>query len=358
MANGYRLRELKVEVTRECPLECLHCSSNGALLASERLDPHKVVGLIEEFAEMGGETLAISGGEPLVYKDLPLILKVCRTLDIQPDFYTSGVCTNGRPLSPISEDTLELLSQSGARVIFSLHGAHATTHDALTQVVGSFDTTLVSVERTIEAEIPTEVHIVPTAMNFREIGGIARLVASVGVKRVSWLRFVPQGRGQLNRDILQLTKEQLMQLGETKVRLQQKYQEVKIRTGAPFNILCPDCPSPCTAGMSVLVIRPDGRALPCDAFKRFEMQDEFGNVLNHSLSEVWRKSYLLNALRQIQELKSDSSCASCPQYECCRSGCLAQKAIAVGRLTDGKDPDCLLNSGEVESGRVEAISVC
>ena len=358
MANGYRLRELKVEVTRECPLECLHCSSNGAPLASERLHPNKMVSLIEEFAEMGGEALAISGGEPLVYENLPLILKACRRINIRPDLYTTGIRRNGCPISPIAEDTIELLNQSCARVIFSLHGAQAKTHDTLTQRIGSFDTTLVSIERTIQAKIPTEVHIVPTAMNLEEIGGITKLVTSVGIKRISWLRFVPQGRGYLYKDALQLTKQQVMYLDEIKDRLQQRYKEVKIRTGAPFNILCPDLPLPCTAGLSTLIIRPDGRALPCDAFKRFEVRDDFGSILNHSLSDVWYKSYLLNAVRQIQELKSDSSCASCLKYERCRSGCLAQKAIAAGRLMDGKDPDCLLNSAEVKHGRVEAISVC
>jgi radical SAM protein with 4Fe4S-binding SPASM domain len=158
--------------------------------------------------------------------------------------------------------------------------------------------------------------------------------------------------------MLQLSKEQLMQLAEIKVQLQQECQEVKIRTGAPFNILWPECPSPCTAGLSVLVIRPDGRVVPCDAFKQFTISDRFDNILDRSLSEVWEKSELLIEVRKIRESEEDSHCTSCPAYLHCKSGCLAQKAIVAGRLTKGKDPGCLLDRVEVEGGKVKAVAIC
>ena len=358
MANGYHLRELKIEVNRECPLHCLHCSSNGGPHASEKLDASKVTDLIREFVFMGGGALAISGGEPLVYKDLPLILGVCRNLGIHPDFYTSGICPSGSCLSPISEDKLELLGQTCAKVIFSLHGACAKTHDKLTQVVGSFDVTIKAIELTLTAGISTEIHIVPTAINFGEIADMVRLLASMGIKKVSWLRFVPQGRGERNRGLLQLSREQLRQLAYEKNELQKRFSAVRIRTGSPFNILCPQSPSPCIAGLQVLTIRPNGYAVPCDAFKQFVRPYRFNNVLYYSLSEVWRKSEFLTGVRRIQELGHNSPCVSCPAYPRCKSGCLAQKAIAAGRLTNGKDPDCLLEHAEVDSGEIKKVAVC
>lgn len=357
MAKSYCLRELKIEVNKECPLRCLHCSSNGTPQAREKLNPSKVVDLIREFADMGGKMLAISGGEPLVYKDLPLILNVCRTLHIRPNLYTTGICSNGHSLSPISEDTLELLSQSRAKVIFSLHGAYAKSHDALTQVEGSFDTTLKAMQRTLAAGILAEVHVVPTAINFGELVDMVELLANMSIERVSWLRFVPQGRGEVNRDLLQLSKDQLRQLAHIRVKLPHIYPKVQIRTGAPFNILLPQSPTLCAAGLSVLTILPDGRAAPCDAFKQFRVLDRFGNILDHSLREVWEKSEFLNAVRRIQECSHSSCCASCSAYSRCNSGCLAQKAIAAGRLISGKDPECLLEGAEVESGEIEAVAV-
>ena len=358
MKTRYNIRELKIEVNRNCPLKCLHCSSNGMPNAPEELPPEKVRELIREFAYLGGEQLCISGGEPLCYEGLPTIIDACRRNNIETAIYTTGISYNGRSLQPISDRMVALLSESGVKFIFSLHGARAKTHDTLTQVQGSFNTTMIAMEQAINTGALVEVHVVPTAINFKEIADTTKLLASMNIHKVSWLRFVPQGRGQLNRDALQLSREQLRQLAKKKIELQQMYQMITIRTGSPFNILCPQFAVPCEAGLSVLTIRPDGCIAPCDAFKQFRTKDSFGNVLFHSLSEVWEKSYLLNQVRKIHESRLTSSCASCPLYAQCNSGCLAQKAIAAGRVTDGKDPECLLNGVEMRCGGVEAISVC
>jgi len=356
--NSYRIKELKIEVNRNCPLKCLHCSSNGMPNAPEQLSPEKVCELIREFAYLGGEQLCISGGEPLCYEGLPTIIDTCRRTNIGTAIYTIGISSNSRSLQPISDRMVALLSESGVKFIFSLHGAQAKTHDMLTQVRGSFKTTMIAMERAINAGARVEVHVVPTAINFKEIADITKLLASMNIHKVSWLRFVPQGRGQLNRGALQLSREQLRQLAKKKIELQQMYQTITIRTGAPFNILCPQKATACEAGLSVLTIRPDGRAMPCDAFKQFKTKDDYGNILYHSLSEVWEKSHFLNEVRKIHESRLTSSCASCLLYAQCNSGCLAQRAVAAGRLVDGRDPECLLNGVELRCGGVEAISVC
>ena len=357
MRDTYQIKELKIEVNRNCPLKCLHCSSNGMPNAPEELSPEKVCELIREFAYLGGEQLCISGGEPLCYEGLPAIIDVCRRTDIETAIYTTGISSDGSSLRPISDRVLALLCESDIKIILSLHGARAKTHDTLTQNEGSFNTTMIAMERAINAGAQVEVHVVPTALNFREIANITKLLASMNIHKVSWLRFVPQGRGQLNRNALQLSKEQLSQLAKKKIELQQMYQTIQIRTGAPFNILCRQLATPCEAGLSVLAIRPDGCAVPCDAFKQFRTKDDFGNILYHSLAEVWEKSYLLNEVRKIHEIRLTSSCTSCPLYARCNSGCLAQRAIAAGSLTDGKDPDCLLNGVEMRCGEIEAIPV-
>lgn len=74
MTKGYRLQELKIDGNRKGSLMYLYCSSNGA--------PPELTDLIHEFADIGGETLAISGCKPLVYKNLSLIPNVYFTLEI------------------------------------------------------------------------------------------------------------------------------------------------------------------------------------------------------------------------------------------------------------------------------------
>jgi len=357
MAEGYLLRELKIEVTRECPLRCLHCSSNGAPNAPEKLAPDRVCEIIKDFAELGGKALAISGGEPLVYKELPLILAACRDARLKPQVYTTGIASYEACLSPIPKNILGLLRECEAKIIFSIHGANAETHDTLTQVTGSFDTTMASLKLALDYGFCAEVHIVPTSTNLSEIADMVGSLHSMGVRKVSWLRFVPQGRGETYRRQLQLSRDHLRHLKIIKRDLQKTYPDMKIRTGSPFNILCPQYPAECVAATSEMAIRPDGYAVPCDAFKQFVGDYKYSNVLEYSLTEVWEKSELFNEVRQLKELRHNSTCQSCLAYEKCHSGCIAQKSIAAGRITNGRDPDCLIERAEVENEEIKAVTV-
>lgn len=354
----YRLLELKVEVNRSCPLNCLHCSSNACPKAPERLDLRKIKELLSEFVYLGGERLCISGGEPLYYEELADLIDSCRGTNLKVSLYTTGITPNGGSLKPMSERVATFLADRYVKVVFSLHGACAKTHDTLTQVQGSFDSTITAIERAIEAGISAEVHVVPTVLNFRELTDIIKLIDSYNIKKVSWLRFVPQGRGFFNRHLLQLSSKQLGELGQKKLQLQEDHPNLVIRTGAPFNVLCAQVPARCEAGLSVLTINPDGSVSPCDAFKRFRIDDDFGNILNHSLSEVWLKSRFLNAVRSIHESRLNSDCISCTLYSRCNSGCLAQKAIASGMINNGRDPDCRLDGLGVVRDEIKAITVC
>lgn len=354
---SYRLRELKIEVNRDCPLHCLHCSSNGVPYAPECLDPSKISELIKEFAALGGEKVCFSGGEPLCFDGLPSALRAAQSENLDISLYTTGIVRSGRTLQPLSEKLAACLAEHGVKAVFSIHGACPETHEKLTGVKGSFDGTVAAIERVICAGVKPELHVVPTAVNFHELAAITELANSLGIARVSWLRFVPQGRGLNNRSALQLSTEQLQKLVTRKDELRQVYPDVAIRTGAPFNILCPDISASCEAGKSILTIGPDGTASPCDAFKRFGARDDVGNVLQHSLAEVWEKSLFLNAVRTLNESGRNSSCEACRLYSRCGSGCLAQKAIAAGMLAQGRDPDCPLRAVEVFSDEFQAVAV-
>jgi radical SAM protein with 4Fe4S-binding SPASM domain len=357
MGDISSLRELKVEINRACPLNCLHCSSDGAAGAPEQLDFETLSRLLREFANMGGEDVCISGGEPLLYPDLAEVIKDCRKLNVRASLYTSGVMFDNGLIKVISDEMINLLVANDVKVIFSIHGALERTHEALTRTRGSFDVTISAMEKALKANLVVETHIVPTALNFGELGSTIRLVSSLGIHKVSLLRFVPQGRGRLNSALLQLNEDQMRQLGQKIAELRQALPMTTIRTGAPYNILCPQKPAKCEAGISVLTVRPSGDIAPCDAFKRFVVLDDYDNIARKSLSEVWQKSLFINSIRSIKKLGSDSSCTACPIHDRCNSGCLAQKAISCGSLSNGRDPGCPLQRAYTKDAKQEAILV-
>ncbi len=355
--NNFRLRELKLELNRNCPLYCIHCSSNGMPGAPEELGFTEITKLLNEFVLLGGEKLSISGGEPLCHPSISDVIESSLSLGLETSIYSTGIINPLGQLTSISDDLVRVIAENHIKFIFSIHGSSAETHDHVTQREGSFDATLVSINKLKHAGAIVEAHIVPTNINIDELPELTNLLVSLGIPKVSWLRFVPQGRGETNKPILSLTKQQLYNLTNLKKELALLYPNIEIRTGAPFNILCPEEPVGCSAGINILTIRPDGYAAPCDAFKQFMYDDPFSNILNFSLAEVWHHSNLLNTVRRIQELSPSSSCSSCSQYSRCKSGCIAQKAVAAGMLIDGKDPECLLKGVEVDSEQFERVSV-
>ncbi len=355
--NGYRLQELKVEVSQNCPLDCIHCSSNSSPSAKEHLDCNSLLSVINQFAYLGGEKLCISGGEPLRYKELEVLIKACTQKNINTTIYTTGIINNNGSMDIIPYRTAALLAQHNVKVIFSLLGASDIIHDYITRIPGSFKATLNAIEKVLSLGIEIEIHFVPMAINFCEIADVASLASSFNINKISWLRFVPQGRGAHYQDILRLTKEQLTQILNIKDTIQQKYPRMEVRTGSPFNILCPENPASCNAGINVITIGPDGSISPCDAFKRFNRDDEFGNVLKHNLSDIWEKSSFLRAIRMHHKAIPSATCSSCELYPSCMSGCLAQKLIKDMNLNNSRDPECLLGYIKAKSERLETVSI-
>jgi radical SAM protein with 4Fe4S-binding SPASM domain len=69
-----------------------------------------------------------------------------------------------------------------------------------------------------------------------------------------------------------------------------------------------------------LVVEASGDVLPCSAFSGVQVDDPVGNILQHSLKDVWQQSVYLQTVRRA--LRDQDGCA----------GCLAQKAVASGRI--------------------------
>ncbi len=349
MSIPYKLKEIKIEVTHECILKCVHCSSMANSKCARKMEWETCKKIINDAAKMGVSEVAFSGGEPLLWPHLINAVSLARDLNINVSIYTTGNVPNALNL------LTQLKSKGVERIMVSIFGVDSIQHEKITCVKGSYKQTIKVAKESVILGFYVEYHFVPVRTNYNSLKAIAYQASESGVKRISLLRLVPQGRGSNYTDLL-LDHKQNLDLRADIIKL--RNQGFDIRLGSPYNFLMLNENPKCFSGIDRLTIGPDLRIFPCDAFKQFKTRDDFGNIFYHSLSEVWEKSYLLNEVRNIRESRLASSCASCPLYAQCNSGCLAQKAIAAGKLIDGKDPECLLNGVEMRCGQVEASSVC
>jgi radical SAM protein with 4Fe4S-binding SPASM domain len=349
MNKEAKLKELKIEVTQKCPLDCIHCSSEANITKSMQLNKDTVIKLLNEARDLGVEDIVFSGGEPLIWDDLCECLSYCSNLGLRTTVYSTCY-------SFFENDILfKNFVDSGVKnVVVSLFAANAREHEAISRRRGSFDRTIEGIKMLTLAGINVSIHFVAMKRNWRELAGIISLIQALKVKRISVLRFVPHGRGELVKDIDNLSREELRELKKEILSLRQQ-DDVNIRLGSPFNILSLESQVECLAAIDRIIIGPDGKIYPCDAFKNLEFNGALGSIYEGSLADIWNNSEYLNSVRKLVNYDLNPICSKCKNRSLCKGGCLAQKVIQYKGQHNFPDPDCLEGKGEILSGQFEQL---
>lgn len=331
------LRELKIEVTHDCMLNCVHCSSIAGEASGRTMEWVSCEQILTDAGSMGVKEVAFSGGEPLLWKNIRDAVGRASRHGMQVFLYTSGNVPNAyRVLSDLHLGGL-------SRVMFSLFGVNADQHERVTSVKGSYTKTLAMASHCVSIGLDTEFHFVPLSHNYKSLSGIAEIGTRMGVKRISVLRLVPQGRGAEEKE-RQLSHSENLDLRKTIKALRLAGHD--IRLGSPYNFLMLREKPQCHSGIDRLTVGPDLRIFPCDAFKHISPENlgtstEYSNLSYYSLPECWEKSAYLGAVREYLTTDFPSDCKTCQKLEACHSGCMAQKFYAHGELRKCRDPLCL-----------------
>jgi len=337
--SPFKLRDLKIEVTYRCDLNCIHCSSDARPSNSLEMGREDCLRILAEAIRMGIKDVAFSGGEPLLWPHIFGAVEMAAKHRLSVTIYTSGITEEFRPRASKLHDV------GASRFVFSAFGATASSHERITRKAGSFERTKTAMLDALALGLTTELHFVPMANNYRELSDVAQLASQLGAARVSVLRLVPQGRAVLIRD-RSLNRVQNLELRRQILDLRKEHGNDFVRTGSPYNFLMLNDQPACSAAIDRLIISPDLRLYPCDAFKRIgalEMvkTENWSCLVGTSLSECWMKSPYLEAVRTYLTTDFADPCESCTLLEKCVSGCLAQKVIVQDSLDKKPDPDCL-----------------
>ena len=334
----FLLRELKLEVTYRCGLNCIHCSSDAKSSNLTEMTRDDCLSILKQASRMGAQEVAFSGGEPLIWPYINDAVETATKSDLQITIYTSG------NVSSFKDKALIIQELGAHRFIFSLFSASEKTHERITRVSGSFKQTLTAMSEARKIGLSTEIHFVPMSNNYRELREVAILSKKFGTSVVSVLRLVPQGRAALLRRRV-LNRVQNLELRRTIRNLRES--GYNIRTGSPYNFLMLSATPKCCAAIDRTIVAPDLRLYPCDAFKQVKAEEivgtsSYSTLCEFSLQDCWNKSPYMNAVREYLTTPFADQCTSCRLLEKCLSGCLAQKVVHNGNLDKRPDPDCLV----------------
>jgi GTP 3',8-cyclase len=131
---GRRIEYLRVSVTDKCNLRCVYCMPEEGLPWLKRADLlsfEEITAIVREMAGLGLRQLRITGGEPLLRRDLPGLIRMLRTV---AGIENIALSTNAVLLEGAA---MELRSAGVDRLNVSLDSLVAERIDAIARRPGS-----------------------------------------------------------------------------------------------------------------------------------------------------------------------------------------------------------------------------
>ena len=157
---------VSIEVTRRCPLDCLHCYNNLAMADQEarsrELNKEEHFRLLDDLADLGCLWLLYTGGEIFARKDFLEIYAYAKQKGFLITLFTNGTL--------ITERVADYLQQSPPFAIeITLYGRTKETYEALTGIEGSYERCLRGVVLLRDRGLPLKLKTVPTTVNKHEV---------------------------------------------------------------------------------------------------------------------------------------------------------------------------------------------
>jgi pyrroloquinoline quinone biosynthesis protein E len=319
---------LVAEITHRCPLHCVYCS-NPLELKADELATEDWTRVLEQARELGVVQLHLSGGEPLVRRDLERIVRKARELDFYSNLITSGIGLSqdrARTLAACGLDSVQLSLQAAAPDLSDRIGgrrAFAEKQEAAAIIR--------------KAGLPLSMNVVLHRLNLEQLEEIIDLCASWGAERLELANTQYYGWALLNLDKLLPTRAQLE-------RARAAYERKKLLLQGKTELIwvLPDyfesLPKPCMGGWGRihLTVSPDGTVLPCQAAESIRSL-HFESVRHRDLGWIWRESPSFNAFRGFGWMSEP--CRSCELRFRDFGGCRCQ-ALALTGHAERTDPVC------------------
>jgi radical SAM protein with 4Fe4S-binding SPASM domain len=348
-------------LTYRCNLACEHCyldAGPNPLVKTEEFSDRSELStedcfrVVDEIAAFAPECLTIlTGGEPLLRRDILPIVRRCAERGLWPVVGTNGV--------KVTENVARLLAGAGARgLALSLDALDPERHDRFRAVRGAWENTVRGAEVLRDAGLPFLVQTTVGKHNLGELEAIAAFACDRLQARVWNLYFlVPTGRGPFVSDISAQEYDEVLR---ALARMQRDYAgrmlvnakcaphfirtafETQTPSGASPQAAAGDGPaSPflkvysggaggCPAGTHYFGIRPNGDVTPCPYLPQFA-----GNLKTARLSDLWNDSPVFTRLRHREDL--GGRCGACELKSLC-GGC---RARALGTTGDVMAEDAL-----------------
>lgn len=315
--------DVSIEVTRRCPLDCLHCYNNlpmgDQVARAQEMTFEEHCKLLDELVAAGTFWILYSGGEIFARKDFLDIYTEAKKRGFLITLFTNGTLINQR----IAD---HLVQYRPFAIEITLYGATKETYEALTQIPGSYDRCMRGIHLLMERNLPLKLKTVPTTINQHEVYAMKKMAEDMGVE----FKFDPLVNPRIDCSqsplAVRLSPEEAVGLEFQDPQRKEEYRRLIL---ADFAAAAPE-PQPdatryfCGGGQSGCAVDPTGTMSICVI-----SHQQGYNIRKGSFAEGWAGP--LHEIRQ-QKKTRPSICDRCQIQSVC-SMCPAN-----GELENG-DPE-------------------
>lgn len=218
---GREIDYMRISITEKCNYRCFYCMPQEGVEESKEeklLTKEEIINIVTTGAELGIKKVRLTGGEPLVRKDIEDILKGIAHIEGIEELCLT---TNGSYL----EDKVEVLKKAGVtRVNVSLDTLDSDKFKKITKT-GNFEKVWQGIIKTIEAGIQVRINsVIVEEVNDDEILDLVNLTEKYPID-LRFIELMPIGEGKKYKG---LSGDKIRE----KIRPEKNIQSLEKREGA------------------------------------------------------------------------------------------------------------------------------
>jgi pyrroloquinoline quinone biosynthesis protein E len=285
-----------------------------------------------EAADLGVVQLHLSGGEPMVRKDLPELIRHAHQCDLYTNLITGGTLLNAEKLRQFQDCGLD-------HIQLSLQDTDRKTAE-LVAGARSYEKKLTVARLIKEAGFPLTVNVVLHRFNIDHVPALIAQAADLGAQRLELANTQYYAWALENRNALMPTRAQRDQAEEVAREARARYRGTMEIAFVQVDYFSEE-PKACMGGWArtYMCITPTGEVLPCHAAQVIPGL-HFESVRTRSLTTIWQQSSALNAFRGEDWMQEP--CRNCPKRATDFGGCRCQAFLLAGDAA-ATDPVCRLS---------------
>jgi radical SAM protein with 4Fe4S-binding SPASM domain len=312
----HKLNYLFWECTLGCNFYCKHCGSSAGRKTFEgELNTLEIKSVFKEVAEEFDArkiTIAVTGGEPTIRKDIFEVMSYARSLG-----FHWGMVTNG---FLVDQDIVENMKQAGMEtVVVSIDGIK-NIHDDFRGMSGAYDHAINAVKLLAKAGFLDDLQITTSVgkQSIDYLEEMYQLFRSTGITSWRVMNIDPIGRAEDNDNVL-LDKKQLRTLLNFVKEKRKQDKKIEVTYGCA-GYLGLDYERDvrknyffCPTGINVASILYNGDIFVCPNVPRRPELIQ-GNVRKDSFVDVWNNKFKI--YRDKKRTTCDK-CSKCDSWEEC-----------------------------------------